>query len=150
MTEIWFYHLERQPVEAVLPMLLTRSLDRGWRVVVQSTSPERVAALDEHLWTFAEESFLPHAREDEPDIAEEPIVLATSPANPNAAQARFLIDAAPVPDDADRYERVIVMFDGTDTEALAAARGEWRRQKGSGRALSYWQQDENGRWEKKA
>ena len=60
MTEILFYHLHRQPLERVLPTLLERSLERGWRVVVQASSEERVEALDAHLWTFRDDSFLPH------------------------------------------------------------------------------------------
>ena len=34
MTEILFYHLQRQPIERVLPGMLEKSLERGWRVIV--------------------------------------------------------------------------------------------------------------------
>ena len=60
MTEVVFYHLQRQPLEQVLPDLLERSLERGWRVVVQASSDERVEALDAHLWTYRDDNFLPH------------------------------------------------------------------------------------------
>jgi DNA polymerase-3 subunit chi len=62
VTEVLFYHLQAQPVERVLPVLLEKSLERGWRVVVQSPSEERVDALDAYLWTFQEDSFLPHGK----------------------------------------------------------------------------------------
>jgi hypothetical protein len=52
MTELVFYHLERQPVERVLPALIEKSLERGWRVVVQAASVERIVALDAHLWNY--------------------------------------------------------------------------------------------------
>jgi DNA polymerase-3 subunit chi len=61
MTEILFYHLQRQPLERVLPSLLEKSLERGWRVVVQAGSEERAEVLDAHLWTFGDNRFLPHA-----------------------------------------------------------------------------------------
>src|SRR3954471_24492685 len=61
MTEVLFYHLQNMSLESVLPPLLEKSLERGWRVVVQSTSPERTEALDAHLWTYSDDSFLPHA-----------------------------------------------------------------------------------------
>ena len=51
MTEVLFYHLQSMSLENVLPPLLEKSLERGWRVVVQSTSQERTDALDAHLWT---------------------------------------------------------------------------------------------------
>ena len=56
MTEVLFYHLQNMSVENVLPPLLEKSLERGWRVVVQSTSEERADALDAHLWTYRDDS----------------------------------------------------------------------------------------------
>src|SRR5919199_618488 len=97
MTEIFFYHLQNQPLEAALPRLLEKSLERGWRAVVQAASPERLAALDDHLWTFSDESFLPHATDKEPDAADQPVVLTLDERNPNAAAVRFLVEGTPVP-----------------------------------------------------
>ena len=108
MTEILFYHLERQPIERVLPALLEKSLERGWRVVVQAASEERLEALDAHLWTFRDESFLPHGTWREGEPREQPILLTVNDDNPNGAAVRFLIDGAPVPADADAYERIVL------------------------------------------
>src|SRR5690349_11599483 len=36
MTDILFYHLERQPLDRVLPQLLERTLERGWRAVIET------------------------------------------------------------------------------------------------------------------
>src|SRR6476619_4747087 len=85
MTEIYFYHLERRSLEEVLPSLLERSLERGWRAVVQAASEERVEALDTLLWTYREESFLPHGtkRDGDPDM--QPVYLTTSEEHPNGA-----------------------------------------------------------------
>jgi DNA polymerase-3 subunit chi len=150
MAEAWFYHLQRQPLERVLPMLLERALARGWRAVVQVGGEERLSALDDHLWTFSEESFLPHVTDREADAATNPIVLTLGDGNPNGAQVRFLVDGAGLPEDAAAYERVMLIFDGNDDEALARARAEWKKAKDAGLAASYWQQDEQGRWDKKA
>jgi DNA polymerase-3 subunit chi len=150
MTEVFFYHLQRQPLEAVLPTLLAKSLERGWRAVVQVASQERLAALDDHLWTFSDESFLPHGREQDAEAPAQPVLLALSEANANGAQVRFLVEGAPVPLDAEAYQRLMVLFDGNDEEALAAAREQWRMVKAAGHEATYWQQDGRGRWEKKA
>ena len=149
-TEILFYHLQRQPLDAVLPQLLERSLQRGWRVVVQAVTAERVAALDDHLWTYADESFLPHATDREQGIGDEPIVLTTTDANPNAATVRFLVEGAPVPATFTDYRRLVLMFDGHDDVALGAARAAWAALRQAGAKPTYWQQDDTGRWEKKA
>ena len=150
MTELLFYHLHRQPIERVLPTLLEKSLERGWRVVVQSSSEERVEALDAHLWTYSDDSFLPHGTWREQEAAAQPILLTIDDTNPNAAAVRFLIDGAPVPQDAASYARIVLLFDGEDDEAVAAARERWSEAKRSGFDVTYWQPDERGRWQRKA
>jgi DNA polymerase III subunit chi len=150
VTEVSFYHLQRQPLEAVLPTLLLKARERGWRAVVQGTSDERVAALDDHLWTFSDETFLPHGREGDGDPNDHPVLLTLSGANLNGAQIRFLVEGAPFPDDAAAYDRLMVLFDGNDEDALGAAREQWRAVKAAGHDATSWQQDARGRWEKKA
>ena len=150
MTEILFYHLQHQPLERVLPTLLEKSLERGWRVVVQTASEERAEALDAHLWTFREDSFLPHGTWREGDAREQPILLTLHDDNPNGARVRFLIDGAPLPADVAAYERIVLIFNGEDPDAVDAARARWSEAKQNGFAVTYWQPDERGRWQRKA
>jgi DNA polymerase-3 subunit chi len=151
--EVWFYHLQRQPLDHVLPVLLEKSLERNWRVTVQAASEERLDALDQSLWTYGEGSFLAHGRRRDGDAEMQPIFLTTGPENPNHALVRFFIDgasAAPLLEspEATDYSRVILLFDGNLEEELGFARNEWRRLKAAGADLSYWQQSATGRWEK--
>jgi len=150
MTEILFYHLSRQPIEKVLLALLEKSIERGWRVVVQASSDERIEALDAHLWTYRDDGFLPHGTAKESEAAAQPILLTTGDDNANSAQVRFLIDGAPVPADAAAYQRIVLLFDGEDQDAVAAARERWTEAKAKGFEATYWQPDEQGRWVKKA
>jgi DNA polymerase-3 subunit chi len=150
LTEILFYHLHRQPIERVLPTLLERSIERGWRVIVQAASEERIEALDAHLWTYRDDTFLPHGIWREPDAREQPILLTVNDDNPNKATIRFLIDGAPVPADAMAYERIVLLFDGEDPDAVEVARTRWSDAKSNGFAVTYWQPDEQGRWQRKA
>ena len=122
MTEMLFYHLQRQPIERVLPTLIEKSIERGWRVVVQVASDERLEALDAHLWTYRDESFLPHGTWREAYAREQPVLLTVNGDNPNGASVRFLVDGAPLPAAAEAYERIVLLFDGDDPDALAAAR----------------------------
>ena len=150
MTEVLFYHLQRQPLERVLPSLLERCLERGWRVVVQASSDERVEALDAQLWTYRDDGFLPHGTAREGEAVAQPILLTSSDHNPNGASVRFLIDGAAVPHDAATYGRIVLIFDGEDEDAVAAARALWSEAKQQGFEVTYWQPDEQGRWVKKA
>ena len=150
MTEILFYHLQHQPLERVLPTLLEKSLERGWRVVVQTASEERAEALDAHLWTFRDDSFLPHGTWREGEAPEQPILLTLHDDNPNGARVRFLIDGAPLPADVAAYDRIVLIFNGEDPDAVDAARARWSEAKQNGFAVTYWQPDERGRWQRKA
>ena len=148
-TEIYFYHLERRTLDDVLPTLLEKSLKRGWRAAVQAASEERVEALDTLLWTYRQESFLPHGTARDGRAALHPIYLTAGDDNPNAAHVRFLVDGARLAD-ASPYLRVAYVFDGRDQTAVAQARVAWQAAKAQGGAVSYWQQDAEGRWQQKA
>jgi DNA polymerase-3 subunit chi len=150
VTEVLFYHLQGQKLEGVLTPLLEKSLERGWRVAVQGTNEERIDALDAHLWTYRDDGFLPHGTWREPEAALQPVLLTLDDANANAATVRFLIDGAALPADADAYQRLVLVFNGDDDDALAQARGLWTEAKTKGFDATYWQPDDNGRWVKKA
>jgi DNA polymerase-3 subunit chi len=149
MTEVRFYHLEHQRLDDVLPRMLQVTLERGGRAVVQAGSEERVEHLVNVLWTFDDESFLPHGSKADgtPDL--QPIWLTTDDENPNSANVRFFVDGAAV-GDVSGLERAVVIFDGADEAALAKAREDWKRLKAAGHAISYWQQDGDRRWVDKA
>jgi DNA polymerase-3 subunit chi len=149
MAEVLFYHLTESTLEDALPPLVEKSVQRGWKVVVQTGSEERRDALDAHLWVYRDDSFLAHGSDREPYAAEQPVLLTTEPANPNAAEIRFLVDGA-APPDLSSYARAVFLFDGHDADQLAVARQHWVAVKAEGHAVTYWQQTADRRWERKA
>lgn len=149
MTEVLFYHLQNQPLERVLPELLEKCLERKWRAVVQLGSEERRDAVDAHLWTYRDDGFLPHGTEKDGSGDAQPVWLTASDDNPNGATVRFLADGAETANYSD-YQRIVMLFDGNDPDALDRARESWKAAKAAGHDATYWQQSERGRWEKKA
>lgn len=149
MTPVFFYHLERQPLDAVLPRLLTMSIERGWRVVVRAASDERAEALAAQLWSFDDESFLPHGTKSDGFAELQPVWLTAEDENPNDANIRIYVDGAEV-GDIGGLTRAVILFDGNDGQAVEAARAGWKRFKAAGHEVSYWQQDEQGRWQNRA
>jgi DNA polymerase-3 subunit chi len=149
MPEILFYHLQRQPLESVLPVLLEKTLERGWKAIVRVGSPERLAALDEALWTYREDSFLPHGTRTDGAPETQPIYLTHEDERPNDAECVFVTDGAPVLLDED-CTRIVLLFDGRNEDAVGRARETWKDAKARGLPATYWQQDEDGRWQKKA
>jgi DNA polymerase-3 subunit chi len=148
-SEVLFYHLERQPLERVLPGLLEKTLQRGWRAVVQAGSAERLEALDAVLWTYSDESFLAHGTAADGHADAQPIFLTLEPVTPNGAGVRFLVDGADAPD-YETHIRLVYLFDGNDEDAKAHARQQWAAAKAAGCKVSYWKQSPEGRWENKA
>jgi DNA polymerase-3 subunit chi len=147
--EFYFYHLDSRTLEQVLPTLLERSLARGWRAAVQASSAERVEALNNLLWAYREDSFLPHGTASDGSPSMQPVFLTIEEENPNDAAVRFLVDGATL-EDASPYARVVHVFDGRDVDAVSQARAAWSVAKEKEYAVSYWQQDSEGRWQQKA
>jgi DNA polymerase-3 subunit chi len=150
VAELLFYHLTRRRLEQVLPELLEKTLQRGWRAVVKGGSQERIEALNGELWTYGRNSFLPHGIKADGFPDKQPIYLTVEDERPNAADVLFLVDGADAAD-VSPYTRVCDLFDGNDDEAVQAARARWKRAKDAGHTLTYWQQSEDtGGWVKKA
>jgi DNA polymerase III subunit chi len=148
VTDVRFYHLERQKLDDALPALLEQALEEEVKVVVEGSSSELIEALDERLWTYSDDGFLPHGLARDGEAETQPIFLTTGVDNPNGATWRILVGGA----EAQRAlreaapERLILLFDGADPDALAAARAQWAQVKSIGFAPTYWRQDDTGRW----
>jgi DNA polymerase-3 subunit chi len=149
LTEIRFYHLLGTLLERALPQLLERTMQRGWRAVVMARSTERVESLNGLLWTYRADSFLAHGSAADGNPGQQPVWLTDVDENPNAAQVLFLTDGA-VSGNVAGYDLCCELFDGNDDAIVVAARDRWRGYLEAGYHLTYWQQNQSGRWEKKA
>lgn len=150
MTETLFYHLERRSLEEILPGLVEKSLQRGWRAAIKTDTAERSDALDTLLWTYDDQSFLPHAQLGDGEAAGQPVLITVEEGNPNSANIFFYVGGAQPTDWAalNDLARVVLLFDGRDAEALAAARAAWKEAKGAGHDVTYWKETPSGKFEK--
>jgi DNA polymerase-3 subunit chi len=152
MTETFFYHLERRSLDDVLPGLIERTLQRGWRAVIKTESAERAEAIDTLLWTFSEKSFLPHAQEGDGDPSRQPVLVTMEGGNLNAANVLFLVGGAEPPQWSQTADpvlaRVVYMLDGRDEASLARARLAWKVARESGHEVTYWKESAAGKWER--
>jgi DNA polymerase-3 subunit chi len=151
MTETLFYHLERRALEDVLPGLVEKSLERGWRAVIKADSADRADVLDTLLWTF-NDGFLPHAQAGDGEAARQPVLISTEDGNPNGAAILFLVGGALPPDwnapELQSLTRIVLMFDGRDPSAVQMAREAWKAAKAGGHEVTYWKESPTGKWEK--
>lgn len=151
MCRVDFYHLQKQSLEEVLPKLLSKAYATDKHILVKIGTPERVEFLNSLLWTFNEESFLPHGSKKDGFAEAQPIWLTTDDDNPNQATFLFLVDGAEIaPTAMTAYERILNIFDGNSEDALSQARRLWKNYKEAGCEVYYWQQSATGTWEQKA
>lgn len=150
MGAVYFYHLTQRPLEHTLPVLLDKARQAGWRIAVRGTDRARLDWLDEKLWLGPEEGFLPHGRAGGPHDGMQPILLTSDKQAGNEATCVMSVDGAEVtPDEVTALERVCVLFDGNDDQAVQHARDQWKMLTQAGCSAQYWS-EESGRWEKKA
>jgi DNA polymerase-3 subunit chi len=150
LTETLFYHLERRSLEDVLPGLVEKSLQRGWRAAIKTDSSERSDALDTLLWTYDDQSFLPHAQLGDGDAAGQPVLITVEEGNPNCAQIFFYVGGA-LPSDwggLSDLARIVLLFDGRDENTLAGARAAWKEARNAGHDVTYWKETPAGKFEK--
>ena len=150
MGAAYFYHLTQRPLEVTLPLLLGKALQADWRVAVRGRDPARMDWLDQKLWLGPEDSFLPHGLAGGPHDADQPVLLTTGAERPNGAVCVMAVDGAEVaPDEVQALERICILFDGNDTDAVTIARGQWKALTAAGCSAQYWS-EASGKWEKKA
>ncbi len=143
--EWWFYHLQRTTLERAVGPLLEKCLERGWRVLAVSPDVTRRSALDEALWTFDDQSFLPHGQAEAEGLqsAEQPILITSEIDNANGAAVALLMDGVDLPVDA-AFERCMVMFDDGDGATRQKAREQFKAAKDAGLTARYFQQAGRG------
>lgn len=124
MTRIDFYVLpgaslrERQLTACRLAEKAYRS---GHRVYIQTATAQDDTVLDELLWTFKQNSFVPHARWQGDGQLEVPVTIGHRP--PPPACTDVLINLAePIPDAYERFARIVEIVD-----AEASCRDAGRR-----------------------
>lgn len=149
MTEIRFYHIQKKSAEATVSDLAERALTRGHKILIRLRDEAETNRLNDFLWTHKPESFLPHGIEGEGNEELQPVLLTTTNSNLNNADTVFLMPGAESTG-IETFKLVCDILDGRDEDQIAAGRSRYRDWKAQGYAISYWQQDDAGKWEQKS
>lgn len=150
MGAAYFYHLTQSSLSRTLASLIEKSRGAGWRVAVRARSDQMVERLDEALWQGAPDGFLPHGKAGAPHETDQPVLLTTGAALPNGASCLMSVEGAAVdPSEVTGLQRVCVIFDGDDPQAVQTAREQWKALTAAGCAAQYWS-EASGKWSKQA
>ena len=145
--QVDFYHLTTAPLERVLPRIAEKVVASGGRLLIVAADDARRAVIDRLLWTYAADSFLPHAAIGAKDDTAQPILIAPDVNAANGARNIALVDGE-WRDDALDFDRAFHFF---DDEAIRGARAAWKALADrEGVQRRYWKQNDAGRWEQAA
>lgn len=149
MSEVRFYHLEKQSLDQVLPKLVGKALENDHRIVIQAANDSQAEQINAHLWTFDPNSFIPHGTIKDGHEKNQPVWITSTAENPNDADVLILTSAQ---DEAqlEGFTLICDMIDGRNEDAVAAARSRWKTYKEAGHDVTYWQQSATGGWDKKS
>lgn len=146
MADINFYHLTKSSVKQALPKLLDKVLASGKRGLVVARDESQLAEINEYLWVSTR-SFLPHGTKEDGFPSHQPLYLTCDNDCPNGAQVLVLVEGGTY-EALNQFEKCLVLFDGNQNEYVSAARQQWKNYVTQGHSLTYWQQDEQGKWQK--
>ena len=105
--------------------LADKAYSLGHTVYLFASSEARAAALDDLLWTFRQDSFIPHERY--PLAGEESSPVLIGIASPAEVNAQVLINFTfTLPDGFERFERVVELVD-QQPEVLAKSRERFKQ-----------------------
>ena len=117
---------------ATLPVIVGKSLDKGWRVLLASSDAERLAVLDEMLWR---DGFIPHGISGGVADADQPVLLTVDGVSVNANKADILVLVDGVALDialVSNFQRVCLLFNGDDAGRNGAGTGRLENSGGRG------------------
>lgn len=120
--QIDFYILERGRAERVACLLAEKAFLQGMTVFIRTGDSNRTGAMDELLWTFRQDSFVPHGREAEAG-ADVPVRLGED--RPAAAVQLVINLARDCPPGQETYERIAEIV-GPSTDEKSAGRTRFR------------------------
>ena len=150
MSRIDFYHLQRQTLDDVLPKLVEKAYEQKKNIKILIGNEDRIEFLNNLLWTYNEENFIPHGSKKDGFSEMQPIYLSSEAENPNHATFLFVVDDADINSHKiDDFERIFYIFDGNSEFSLNKARNVWKNIKNTSHELYYWQQDDKNKWHQK-
>ena len=147
MTQIIFYNTAPLQVEKTLFSLLEKSLEKGNKSLLLFKDKEKCLSINEQLWTYKQNSFLPHISEDDQiyDNIDVPVYLSTRNENPFKAELLFSIDGF-LPDNIDHFERVIIIIDVNDKLLNEKYKNYYLDINKNFEDIVFYKSDDNGKW----
>jgi DNA polymerase-3 subunit chi len=147
VTQIIFYSTAPLQVEKTLFTLLEKSLEKGNKSLLLFKDKEKCLSINEQLWTYKQNSFLPHISEDDQiyDNIDIPVYLSTKNENPFKAELLFSIDGF-LPDNIDHFERVIIIIDVNDEILNEKYKNYYLDINKNFEDIVFYKSDDNGKW----
>ena len=147
MTSVAIYELKRTPLLEGLPRLISKIYEAGFRVLIKTPNKDRAPSLNDTLWTFPPQAFLPHGMEGEASSEDHPIWITTQETNDNNANLLVTTDGVEHSNMAS-FAKCVAMFEGQDESVRMNIHSKIAEYQKAGFEVTYWQESETGVWNK--
>ncbi|WP_185236454.1 DNA polymerase III subunit chi [Teredinibacter franksiae] len=137
MTRVNFYILQANEVverHRFVCRLVQKAINESNRVLVATSTPEETFLLDELLWSFKPESFIPHSIVGEPDTEKVPVVISHTSDSPTHHDLLINLRAI-VPPEFSRFKKLAEVV-VQQTDILQSTRENWKFYKDRGYELT--------------
>lgn len=148
MADIRFYHMEQATLDQALPAITMKAFQSGKRVMIRVPDKAGATRLNDLLWSFHPNVFLPHGADGDKHADKQPVWITSAETNDNNAEILILTHGCTADNVAD-FDMVCEMLDGRVESQIKDARARWKIYKADEHELTYWQQDDGGKWGKK-
>jgi len=149
MTEIRFYHLQKQSLDQALPLILEKAYGAKYRALVIMQDEKEAERMSSLLWSYKQSSFLPHGSKKDGKAEQHPVWISDKDENVNQSNA-LILSQGRTSEKVSDYDLVCEMLNGHSDQEVNDARSRWKQYQDAGYDITYWFQNENGGWEKKA
>lgn len=149
-SEVSFYQVKSGLLLKVLPKLLEKVLQQGMRGFVWAEDEALCQKIDDSLWTYHPQSFLPHGTVEDSSASEQPILISTKQEqnknNSNVFVSVQLEDIAGI--ETAIYKKIIYVFEEGETDSVEKMNQLATRFQAKACTVVCWQQNKQGAWEK--
>ena len=144
MKEFFFYNITARDAFKDSAILIEKLFKQRIKVLILCADDEVTSFFDDFLWSFKEESFMPHKVLDRDASQLETIIISKKQLTMEDFKTLIVLKGSIVNTDyCNRFEKTYYFFDDNNDDEKKLARNLWREAVKLGTRCKYWKVEKN-------
>ena len=144
MREIFFYNIESRDFLKDIALLTEKLFKEGIKVLIICPDDDVASIFDNFLWSFREESFIPHIVLERDSVQLETVIISKEQLDIVSFKALIVFKGSTVATDyCNKFEKTYYFFDDKNDNEKNLARTAWRESIKLGAKCKYWKFEKN-------